>query len=95
MRSPGVSLYGDEAHDFRCFFNRSISVAAFGRPKPGDAIRPEAQALAERGFEAIPTPRALETEEILGVVEEYAHAARNALAAGFDGVKVHAANGYL
>ena len=39
--------------------------------------------------------RALETEEIARVVADYAHAARNAKAAGFDGVQLHGANGYL
>ena len=41
------------------------------------------------------TPRALETSEIPGIVEAYAQATRNALAAGFDGVEIHGANGYL
>ena len=41
------------------------------------------------------TPRALETEELAGVVADYAAAARRAKEAGFDGVEVHAANGYL
>nr|MBP8308004.1 alkene reductase [Burkholderiaceae bacterium] len=41
------------------------------------------------------TPRALRTDEIPGIIEAYAQAARNAMAAGFDGVEVHAANGYL
>ncbi|HSH84257.1 MAG TPA: alkene reductase [Guyparkeria sp.] len=41
------------------------------------------------------TPRALETEEIPPLVEAYAKATERALAAGFDGVEVHAANGYL
>jgi N-ethylmaleimide reductase len=41
------------------------------------------------------TPRALETSEIPGVVDAYRQAAKNALAAGFDGVEVHGANGYL
>jgi len=41
------------------------------------------------------TPRALETDEIPGIVEAYGQAARNAQAAGFDGVEVHGANGYL
>ncbi len=40
-------------------------------------------------------PRALETHEIPGVIAEYAHATRNAIAAGFDGVELHAASGYL
>src|SRR5579859_5512563 len=41
------------------------------------------------------TPRALETEEVPVIVEAYRQAARNALAAGFDGVEIHGANGYL
>jgi N-ethylmaleimide reductase len=41
------------------------------------------------------TPRALTIEEIPGIVEAYRQAARNAMAAGFDGVEVHGANGYL
>ena len=39
--------------------------------------------------------RALRTDEIPRLIEDYAHAARNAIAAGFDGVQLHAANGYL
>src|SRR3954453_8521275 len=41
------------------------------------------------------TPRALETSEIPGIVDAFRQAARNALQAGFDGVEVHGANGYL
>lgn len=41
------------------------------------------------------TPRALSTEEISGVVQAFASAAKSAIAAGFDGVEVHGANGYL
>jgi N-ethylmaleimide reductase len=41
------------------------------------------------------TPRALETDEIAGVVDSFRQAARNALNAGFDGVEIHGANGYL
>src|ERR1700744_1442340 len=41
------------------------------------------------------TPRALETDEIAGVIESFRQAARNALEAGFDGVEIHGANGYL
>ena len=41
------------------------------------------------------TPRALETDEIPGVVEAYRQGAKNAKAAGFDGVEIHGANGYL
>ncbi|WP_407177108.1 alkene reductase [Bradyrhizobium sp. STM 3562] len=41
------------------------------------------------------TPRALETDEIPGIIAAFRQAARNALAAGFDGVEIHGANGYL
>ena len=41
------------------------------------------------------TPRALETSEIPGVIDAYRQGAKNALKAGFDGVEVHGANGYL
>jgi 2,4-dienoyl-CoA reductase-like NADH-dependent reductase (Old Yellow Enzyme family) len=44
---------------------------------------------------AFVTPRALELEEIPGIVEEYRRGAVNAKAAGFDGVELHGANGYL
>ena len=48
-------------------------------------------------FQQVPfeTPRALETSELPGIVADYRHAAENAKAAGFDGVEVHSANGYL
>lgn len=42
-----------------------------------------------------PTPRALSIDEIRQIVQDYRQAARNAIAAGFDGVEVHGANGYL
>jgi len=41
------------------------------------------------------TPRALETEEVPAIVEDYRRAAERAMKAGFDGVEIHAANGYL
>jgi N-ethylmaleimide reductase len=64
-------------------------------PIAPSTIKPKGQAYTAEGFQPIPTPRALETSEILGIVKRYAQAARNALAAGFDGVEIHAANGYL
>jgi N-ethylmaleimide reductase len=64
-------------------------------PVAPSAIKPNAQAFTQKGFEPIPTPRALESGEIAGVVQQYARAAQNAVTAGFDGVELHAANGYL
>ena len=46
-------------------------------------------------FEATSVPRALELDELPGIVADYRRAARAALEAGFDGVEIHAANGYL
>jgi len=47
------------------------------------------------GFENVSTPRALRSDEIPAIIEQYRHAARCAMDAGFDGVEIHAANGYL
>ena len=59
------------------------------------AIAPEAKMVTTEGQVDIPTPRALETDEIPGIVEDFVQAARNAVEAGLDGVEVHSANGYL
>jgi N-ethylmaleimide reductase len=50
---------------------------------------------ADRKVSTYETPRALETSEVTGVVDSFRQAAKNALAAGFDGVEIHGANGYL
>jgi N-ethylmaleimide reductase len=48
-----------------------------------------------KGMQDLDAPRALETSEIPGVIAQYAAATRNALDAGFDGVELHSASGYL
>lgn len=48
-----------------------------------------------KGKEDYETPRALETDEIPGLIEDYRRAAERAKEAGFDGIEVHSANGYL
>lgn len=53
------------------------------------------EADGQPGFVQASPPRALSTAEVRAIVEEYRQAARNAMAAGFDGVELHAANGYL
>ncbi|MBB2984965.1 alkene reductase [Terracoccus luteus] len=59
------------------------------------ALAAPGQIVTATGQQDYPTPRALETDEIPGLVQEFVHAARQAVAAGLDGVEVHAANGYL
>jgi len=65
-------------------------------PVAPSAIAPTVgQAATYEGMKPFVTPRALETSEIPGIVEQYRQGAKNALEAGFDGVEVHGANGYL
>jgi len=64
-------------------------------PVAPSAIRAEGNTYTVDGFVPVSTPRALETDEIAGVIEQYRVAALNAMHAGFDGVEVHSANSYL
>ena len=64
-------------------------------PVAPSAICSETNCFTAVGYQPCVTPRALETAEIPEIVEHYHRAARYALAAGFDGVEIHAANGYL
>jgi len=64
-------------------------------PVAPSAIAAEGHVSHVRPQRAYVTPRALETAEIPGVVQAYRHGAQMAMEAGFDGVEVHAANGYL
>jgi len=64
-------------------------------PVAPSAICPAGKAFTETGFKDFVTPRALETSEIPGIVQQYIHAANCAKKAKFDGIEIHAANGYL
>lgn len=64
-------------------------------PVAPSAIKPKGKAFTEDGFKDNVTPRALEAGELPRVVADYVKAAENAQAAGFDGVEIHSANGYL
>src|SRR6202012_1541743 len=67
-------------------------VAPSGRPIPNEGM----MAMQSHGkMVTYVTPRALETEEIKAVIEAFRQAAKNAKEAGFDGVEIHGANGYL
>ena len=64
-------------------------------PVAPSAVRPTGHVSLLRPERPYVTPRALETRELAGIVAAYRHGAENAKAAGFDGVEVHGANGYL
>ena len=64
-------------------------------PVAPSALKPEGMAFTKSGMKPHETPRALETDEIPGIVEDYRKAAENAKRAGFDGVEIHSANNYL
>jgi N-ethylmaleimide reductase len=70
------------------FHNGALPVAPSALPVEGEAF-------TMRGPVKLVTPRALETDELPGIVAQFRHAAENAKAAGFDGVELHGANGYL
>ena len=65
------------------------------QPVSSTAARAKGKTFTAAGFEDVSEPRALRTDEIPRLIEDYRVAARNAIAAGFDGVEVHGANGYL
>ncbi|WPO99144.1 alkene reductase [Pseudomonas sp. HR96] len=65
------------------------------KPVAPSAIQPSGHVSLVRPLADYPTPRALETAEIADIVDAFRVAAENAKAAGFDGVEVHGANGYL
>ncbi|SEJ49303.1 N-ethylmaleimide reductase [Azotobacter beijerinckii] len=78
---------GRKAHP-ACLPGNALPIAPSAIAAKGEAETPE-------GVKPFPVPRAVERAEIPALVEEFRQAARNALLAGFDGVEIHAANGYL
>ena len=66
-----------------------------GLPVAPSAIAPSGHVSLIRPIKEFVTPRALDVGEIPGIIEDYRRGARNAQAAGFDGVEIHGANGYL
>jgi N-ethylmaleimide reductase len=66
-----------------------------GAPVAPSAIRAKGKTFVNNNFTDISEPRALALEEIPGIIEDFKRGTENALAAGFDGVEIHGANGYL
>lgn len=73
-----------------------VSLQPDGRsPVSSTSKRAESKTLTGDGWVPVSAPRALRTDEIPAVVASFRHAARCAMQAGFDGVELHGANGYL
>jgi N-ethylmaleimide reductase len=73
-----------------------VSLLPNGQPPVSStARRANGKTFTAKGFEEVSEPRALRLDEMPRVVADYRRAARNAIDAGFDGVEVHGANGYL
>ncbi|WP_251007868.1 alkene reductase [Sphingobium sp. BHU LFT2] len=66
-----------------------------GQAVAPSAIAPGVPMFTATGMQDIPAPRALSTQEVIALIDEFRHAARSAIEAGADGVEVHGANGYL
>lgn len=64
-------------------------------PVAPSALRPATKVFVNNSFEDVSEPRALDISELPGIVNDFRQAAANAIAAGFDGVEIHGANGYL
>jgi N-ethylmaleimide reductase len=64
-------------------------------PVAPSAIKPAGKAFTYQGLVDYVEPRALDVSELPAIVQDYVHATHCAIAAGFDGVEIHAANGYL
>jgi len=65
------------------------------KPVAPSAVQAAGQAFTYEGLKDFVEPRALEAAEITAIVEQYRHAAACAVKAGFDGIEIHSANGYL
>ncbi len=72
-----------------------VSLLGGNAPVSSTSRAAVAKTFTHEGFVDVSVPRALRTDEMPRLVADYRQAARNAIEAGFDGIEVHAANGYL
>ncbi|WP_329457741.1 alkene reductase [Streptomyces sp. NBC_01497] len=91
VHANGGRIFAQLMHGGRVSHSSTIGTQPVGPsavPATGEVFTPD-------GPRPAPVPRALETAEVAGHAESYAGAARRAIEAGFDGVELHGANGYL
>jgi N-ethylmaleimide reductase len=94
VHTSGGAIFAQLWHCGRISHHRSQPDGAL--PAAPSAIRAEGMVMLDDGTRLpTDTPRAFATAELPALIDEYVTAARNAIAAGFDGVELHSANGYL
>ncbi len=91
VHSAGGRIFAQILHAGRASHVETLGHA----PKAPSAVATTTKTLTREGFRPCSTPSALSTTEISEIVAHYARAARLAVAAGFDGLEIHGANGYL
>jgi N-ethylmaleimide reductase len=100
-RKVTTAAHGGGAKIFLQLMHTGRITHPLNLPQGAEIVAPSAVAAAgqmwtdQSGMQSFPTPRALETREVAGVIAEHVAAAENAMKAGFDGVELHGANGYL
>ena len=96
-----AAVHAQGGHMFMQLMHTGRITHPLNLPAGARVLAPSAVAAAgemytdAEGMQPLPVPEAMTMDEIAACVEEYAQAARNAVAAGFDGIELHAANGYL
>jgi N-ethylmaleimide reductase len=93
VHSKGGTIFCQLFHSGRISHPKLLPGEAI--PVSPSAVRPIGETYTDDGMLPHVTPRALETSEVAGIILEYQNAGKKALEAGFDGVELHCASGYL
>lgn len=90
-QADGAAVYAQIMHTGRV---NHPDIGGF-EPVAPSAVRLDGQLYTYTGMQEYPTPRELTADEIQEIIRDHATAARHAVEAGFDGIEIHGANGYL
>ncbi|MET8207617.1 alkene reductase [Streptomyces sp. NPDC005373] len=93
VHAKGGTIYAQIMHAGR--ISHPVLLPEGETPVAPSPVAPTGQGFTHEGMKDFTTPRALTGDEVRATVADYATAARNAIEAGFDGVELHGANGYL